>query len=217
MSEEIKIQMLKYRIPLPRYQLIGLIEGMRRLSWSMNITRMSYNEIGACLEYPGDPAELLDGLLNAGFIEYVGEDNNDLAVCEDAFILKKPKRGKKKKTALVPAPSKTSRIWAAYSSAYYDRYSVDPVRNAKVSKMLAMVIDRLGVDEGPNVARYYVLHNKSFYVNARHCVDMLLRDCEGLRMEWATGRQVTDASSRQLDKKEANRSVLNTLLQEAGK
>jgi hypothetical protein len=35
-------------------------------------------------------------------------------------------------------------------------------------------------------------------------VDLLLRDCEGLRTEWATRRRVTDTEARQADQHQAS-------------
>ena len=45
--------------------------------------------------------------------------------------------------------------------------------------------------EAPSVAAWYVRHNRRMYVEAKHPTDLLVRDAEGLRTEWATNRQVT--------------------------
>ena len=60
--------------------------------------------------------------------------------------------------------------------------------------MLASLLRRLPVAEAPEVAAFYVRHNAALYVRAGHAVDLLLRDAEKLRTEWATGRIITDAS-----------------------
>jgi hypothetical protein len=111
-------------------------------------------------------------------------------------------------------PTKTADIWAAYAGAYLNRYNTEPVRNAKVNAMLAQVVARIGADEAPHVAAWYVTSNRALYVSAKHCADLLVRDCEGLRTEWATGRSVTDTAARQADSKQTNLNVAETLIAE---
>ncbi len=96
-------------------------------------------------------------------------------------------------------PTHASTAWAAYTDAYLARYSTEPVRNAKVNGQFAQFVKRLPSDEAPHVARWYVASNTALYVRSKHCVDLLLRDCEGLRTEWATSRRVTDTEARQAD------------------
>ena len=103
----------------------------------------------------------------------------------------------------IKAEAKTGAIWAAYSAAYFSRYGAEPVRNAKINGQLAQVVDRLGADEAPHVAACYVGSNNSFYVARRHSVDCLLRDCESLRTEWATGTRMSVTEARQMDQHEA--------------
>lgn len=109
----------------------------------------------------------------------------------------KPKNGKDI-SAGDPA-GRTVPVWQAYAEAYQRRYGVEPVRNKQVNGMLARYVDKLPAEEAPDVAAFYVGHNKGLYISARHCVDLLLRDAEGLRTEWATGRKVTDTEARQAD------------------
>jgi hypothetical protein len=86
-------------------------------------------------------------------------------------------------------PAPTSATWDAYAAAYRGRYGVDPVRNASVNGKLANFVAKLAADEAPEVAAFFVGHDGALYVNASHPVDLLLRDAEALRMQWATGRQ----------------------------
>ena len=103
----------------------------------------------------------------------------------------------------IKAEAKTGQIWAAYSTAYFNRYGAEPVRNAKINGQLAQVVDRLGADEAPHVAACYVGSSNAFYVARRHSVDCLLRDCESLRTEWATGTRMSVTEARQMDQHEA--------------
>jgi hypothetical protein len=109
----------------------------------------------------------------------------------------------------------TAATWAAYSMAYRKRYGVEPVRNAKVNGQLANFITRISVEEAPAVAAHYVDSNAKLYVAAGHPVDLLLRDAEKLRTEWATDRRVTEAGARELDQRQESSGVWNRMLQKA--
>ncbi len=110
--------------------------------------------------------------------------------------------------------SKTAATWHAYSQAYFNRYGVEPVRNAKVNGMLAKFVDRVGATEAPDIVGHYVRHQKSIYVSSKHCVDLLLRDAEGLRTEWATGTAGTFAEARMSDETAARGNVFTKLIKE---
>jgi len=87
-------------------------------------------------------------------------------------------------------PSRQGRsvpVWEAYREAYRKRYGVDPVRNHKTNSLLCQVIDKLGADEAPKIAAFYVRSDRPLYVASRHAPDLLSRDAEGLRTEWAAG------------------------------
>lgn len=105
--------------------------------------------------------------------------------------------------------------WDAYRGAYAHRYGVDPVRNAKVNAQIKQLVQRLGATEAPAVAAWYLRHNGHFYVRAKHALDCLIRDCEGLRTEWATGRQVTDQDARLADRKQSTVNAFAPLIAEA--
>jgi hypothetical protein len=104
-----------------------------------------------------------------------------------------------RKRAPKPQPV-TSDVWASYSQAYRERYKVDPVRNAKTNAQLAQLVTRLGGDEAPAVARHYVANRNALYVASKHCTDLLLRDCEKLRTEWATGEITHMGDAQQTDR-----------------
>ena len=112
-----------------------------------------------------------------------------------------------------PAPS--SEAWSAYAAAYFRRYGADPVRNATVNGQLSQFVGRIGAMEAPHVAAWYVQSRNSFYVQSGHSVGILLRDCEKLRTEWATGRQVTQTQAIQGDRTQTNANAFAGLLAEA--
>jgi uncharacterized protein YdaU (DUF1376 family) len=106
----------------------------------------------------------------------------------DAPTSPKKRTGRAKRLAGEPAP--TSAVWSAYSAEYDKRYGTKPVGNAMMNGMLAQFVARLPAEEAPEVARHFVRSNQPLYVAAGHAVNLLLRDAEKLRMEWATGRSV---------------------------
>jgi hypothetical protein len=99
-------------------------------------------------------------------------------------------------------PNKTESVWFAYSDAYRVRYGTDPVRNAKVNSQLAQLTKRLGEEEAPRVAAFYVTHNAAFYVKAMHAIGPLLADAEKLRTEWVTGQKMLGMTAQHVERSE---------------
>lgn len=102
--------------------------------------------------------------------------------------------------------------WAAYAAAYAERYGVPPVRNAKVSAAIKGVVQRIGGEEAPDVAAWFVSHPGDFYAKRMHDTGCLLADCEKLRTEWATGRVMTASKARQSDRTGGNAAALSDVL-----
>lgn len=99
--------------------------------------------------------------------------------------------------------------WIAYSNAYFDRYGTEPVRNTKVNSLIKNYVQRIGHDESPHVAAFYVGSNNSYYISRAHCVDCLLADAEKLRTEWVTGSRMTRTKAMQADKMQNNFDVVD--------
>lgn len=123
-------------------------------------------------------------------------------------------RSRKVASADAPPP-KTSAVWDAYSKAYELRYQAAPVRNAKVNAQLGQFVDRLGAEEAPEVAAFYLRHQARYYVQQMHSIGPLVADCEKLRTEWATGRQTTATQALQADKTQTNFNAFAPLLAQA--
>lgn len=102
--------------------------------------------------------------------------------------------------------------WSAYSQAYLTRYGTVPVRNAKVSGQIKLFVQRIGREESPGVAAFYVSHNEKFYVQKSHPVDLMLKDAEGLRTQWATNKQMTGTRAGQIDKSQTNHDAVGEAL-----
>lgn len=80
--------------------------------------------------------------------------------------------------------------WVSYSKAYVEKYKIEPVRNAKVSSQVKDFVKRIGYEESPNVAAWFLTHTENFYVKGGHVFGMLAKDAEKLRTEWATGNVI---------------------------
>ncbi len=79
---------------------------------------------------------------------------------------------------------------------------------------MRQLVSRLGA-EAPAGAGWYPRHTNAFYVRAKHPVDRLLRDAEGLRTEWATGRITTHTEACQVNRKQATLNAFAPLLAQA--
>ena len=167
-------------------------------------------------EYGSFPADSLsldslssDSLIPASPIE----DQNLLPVAgaQAASNVKvlKPKTARQKTDVQIA----NANTWDAYTIAYLDRYGVEPVRNAKVNAQIAQLVQRLGADEAPQVAMFYVTVNDSFFIRASHELGLLVARAEGIRTQWLTGRQVNAVTARQMENTQANINAA----QEAGR
>lgn len=112
--------------------------------------------------------------------------------------------------------AETADTWKAYGDAYQERYGTPPARNATVNGQMAQFVKRIGVEESPPVAAFYLTHQDAFYVKKMHPVGMLLADAEKLRTEWATQRQMTGGAARAIERKAVTASAANELLKEIG-
>lgn len=113
-------------------------------------------------------------------------------------------------TTLVPHPNSgaNKRVWESYRDAYLNRYGVEPVRNAKVNSNIAQLSARIGADDAPEVVKFYVAHNDSFYVRNMHAIGFCLRDCESLRTQWLKGRAITGNDVRRFEKQQEQVEIL---------
>lgn len=101
-------------------------------------------------------------------------------------------------------PGKTVPTRKAYEKAYRERWGTDPLINRTVNGQLAKLIDAVGVDVAPELAAFYVRHNWSLYVNAKHPIVLLLRDAPKIFAEWQTDNPSTMTEARTQERTEAN-------------
>lgn len=126
----------------------------------------------------------------------------------------KKEEGKKEGSAALPSeaaatPEQTAcrAVWGAYSAAYKSRYGVEPIRNATINAQVKQLVRRLGHDDAPSVAAFYVGHNGRYYVEKLHPIGACLTDAEKLRTEWATGRRMSGGKAREIERIQDNRDT----------
>lgn len=107
-------------------------------------------------------------------------------------------------------------VWYAYADSYESRYGVKPVRNAKVNGQVKQFVQRVGSEEGPHIAGWFVSHPGQFYAGRMHDFGCLLSDAEKLRTEWATGRVMTQSKARQSDRTGGTMAALAEVLADQG-
>lgn len=112
--------------------------------------------------------------------------------------------------------ARSAPTWLAFQTAYRARYDcVEHRRNAAVNAQMLAFIEKVGVDDAPRIAEFYVSHNSAWYVKHSHAVKYLMQNAESLATEWARGRRVTETEARQADRTAATGEVFNELIDES--
>lgn len=128
-------------------------------------------------------------------IKSVDAEQKTLAVLPAEFSLAEASAKNEK-------PSSGTATWTAYANAYFARYGSEPVRNGKGNKLACDLVKRLGAEEAPLVAAFFLGHNGEYYLRRGHDFGALVHDAEKLRTEWATGRTMTAAKARDVDRRQ---------------
>jgi hypothetical protein len=131
--------------------------------------------------------------------------NTDSKTLTSAVAPSPAKKPRKPKDLEAEAAKEINReTWRAYADSYFNRYGAEPVRNAKSNALVAQLVQRLGAEEAPDVAFYYVTINDAFYLRTLHDLGNLVAKCESIRTQWATGRQMTGTTARQMENTQSN-------------
>lgn len=117
----------------------------------------------------------------------------------DSNNLKKPRKPKKQETDEQKALN--LKIWESYKTAYFNRWSVEAVKNEKTNSQISQLGKRLG-SEAIEVVKFYVTHNDSFYLKTQHPIGLCLRDAEGLRTQMLRGKPITSNDVRNFEKQQ---------------
>lgn len=105
--------------------------------------------------------------------------------------------------------SPSSEVWDAYSTAYFNRYGTEPIRDGKANKNVLDFIARVGIKEAPHIAAFFVSINKKYYLERYHDIGLLVSDAQALRTQWVTGRVMTSTKAAQMDGTATNADAVN--------
>lgn len=115
---------------------------------------------------------------------------------------KKKKPEDAQETALQAACRAT---WMAYSAEYAIKYGIPPIRNAKLNTNVKSFVQRIGHDEAPAVAAFFVSRvSDAYVVRKMHEFGLLLSSAESYRTQWATNQAMTSTRAGQIDKTQSN-------------
>jgi len=171
-----------------------------------------------------DFEDALKPLINKGFFK---NDSKALAKPKQSAVPEieksKSRDREEKRESLVlaskPAPKGNGTdgtlVWDSYSKAYFSSYGIEPKRNAKINSLCKQLVKRLGKKDAVALAGWYPFRKGGTYKRSKHCMDLLVRDAEGLYTEWATGKQVTDKQAREEDTQASKGQVWQNVILEA--
>lgn len=128
----------------------------------------------------------------------------------DSNRIEKNRKEENRKENKYQAPKKiepekkllNSEIWESYKDAYFERYGVEPVRNASTNSKISQLASRLGT-EAIQVVKFYLKHNESWYLKNTHEIGACLKDCESLRTQMVRDQPITSSLVRQFEKESA--------------
>jgi len=136
-----------------------------------------------------------------------GVDKN-LNVCNSEQAHQTSQITTKSKTKSVPDSRATREV---YNEFYKKRYGVEALINARTNSQLSQFVKAVGVEDAPEIARFYLHHNDAFYLKSTHSVGLMLRDAEKLRTEWLSGRKVTYQEARKAEERDGYNSLIQKL------
>jgi cell division septum initiation protein DivIVA len=98
--------------------------------------------------------------------------------------------------------------WLAYANAYFNRYGVEPIRNAKVNGQISKFVDLVGLSMAPVLARYYINLNTPYYLQKSHDFGLALADAQAINTQYLSGRQIT---RKDIQRVEASQTAANLM------
>lgn len=107
----------------------------------------------------------------------------------------------------------TNEAWAAYNTAYFNRYGTEMIETGKTRGQMMNFIKRVGREDAPHIAAFYVSLNNRYYVQHQHTLGPLVSDAESLRTQWITGRTMTATRAAQIDGTATNANAVNEAIE----
>lgn len=107
----------------------------------------------------------------------------------------------------------TNEAWAAYNTAYFNRYGTEMIETGKTRGQMMTFLKRVGREDAPHIAAFYVSLNNKYYIQNQHTLGALVSDAEALRTQWITGRTMTSARAAQIDSTATNANAVNEAIE----
>jgi hypothetical protein len=107
-------------------------------------------------------------------------------------------------------------VWEAYSTAYEIRYGHKPARSARENSLCAQLVQRIGIEEAVQVAKFYLDHSDRWYVQKIHPLNLLIADCQKLRTEWLAGEKMTRHKAERCEVTANNDEVFRKFMEKEG-
>ena len=138
--------------------------------------------------------------------------------CRDVAIADTAAIDKPKKTKLTAEETEANKAtWMAYSTAYKNRYGVEPLRNAQVNGIIAKFVKAVSQEDAPSIARFFINISNQYYVQKLHDIKIMLSDAGAIRTQWLTNRTVTTSQARQADTVQAAKSSVDGVVERRAK
>lgn len=109
------------------------------------------------------------------------------------------KSGEKKPITDTELQAACRATWNSYSEVYAKRYGAPPLRNAQTNTAIKSFCKRIPHEEAPQVAAFFVSLEDPFYLQSMHSAALMLKNAEGLRTRWATGKIKIISKSEKFD------------------
>jgi len=132
---------------------------------------------------------------------------------KNELVLVKPQRPKKPKKEAAEVEGNRA-VWQSYRDAFVKRWNLEPKRNATVNGQVAQLVKRLGAEDAVAVVKFYVEHNKSFYLQNTHAFGYCLKDAETLYTQMKRNQPITQTHIRQYEKQDEYDETIRKIYEE---
>jgi hypothetical protein len=129
----------------------------------------------------------------------------------DSLAIAPSKPVKKAKSKKLIPEGKSVETINAYKLAYRAKYGVDPIINATTRGQACKLVDYVGKEAAPLLAKFYLTHHAQWYVRNLHKFGLLLSDAEKLHTEMQKQEYMTETLARKADKQSHEQSVMDEI------
>jgi hypothetical protein len=121
------------------------------------------------------------------------------------------------KALAIKSPTPGILVWQSYYDAYLLRYRVEPLRNARINAMCTMLAGLVGNEVAPRLAAYYVESRHWLYAEAKHPMNLLVRDAQKLHTEMLSGKVTTRRAAQREETYNENDAAIAEYLRDEEK